>query len=181
MVKVAVYSQREHSGEPARVIAGLNTILCNEAREQYVTAVYLYLDAVNKIGRYSSAAHPPPLLWRRDKQALESLGETGLLLGVRPDQAYADSEFSFEMGDRLLLCTDGLLEAENGAGEEFGEAALPTFIKAKQALGAEQFIDLLLEEVLAWARGGARAQQEDDITIMVIDIHDAAPLHTLTN
>jgi sigma-B regulation protein RsbU (phosphoserine phosphatase) len=179
MVKVAVSSQREHSGEPASVIAGLNTILCDEVREQYVTAVYLYLDADNKIGRYSSAAHPPMLLWRRDKQALEALDETGLLLGVRPDQPYADSEFSFEMGDRLLLCTDGLLEAENRAGEEFGEAALPTFIKEKQDLGAEQFIGLLLEEVLAWSLGGTRAQQEDDITIMVIDMHGAATMHPL--
>ena len=181
MVKVAVSLQREHGGEPSSVIAGLNAVLCDEVREQYVTAVYLYLDAVNRIGRYSSAAHPPLLLWRRDKQALESLGETGLLLGVRPDQAYADSEFSFKMGDRLLLCTDGLLEAENGAGEEFGEAALTNFIKEKQDLGAEQFIDLLLEEVLAWARGGIRAQQEDDITILVIDMHGAATLHPLTN
>jgi phosphoserine phosphatase RsbU/P len=179
MVKVAVSSQREHSGEPASIIAGLNNILCDEVREQYVTAVYLYLDAVNKVGRYSSAAHPPLLLWRHDKQALESLGDTGLLLGVRPNQAYADSEFSFETGDRLLLCTDGLLEAENGAGEEFGEAALLTFIKEKQDLGAEQFVDRLLEEVLAWSRGGTRAQQEDDITILVIDMHGAATLHPL--
>jgi sigma-B regulation protein RsbU (phosphoserine phosphatase) len=71
MVK-AVSSQHKHSGEPASVIAELNTTLCREAREQYVTAVYLYLT-----GRYSSAAHPPPLLWRRGRQALEKLEETG--------------------------------------------------------------------------------------------------------
>jgi sigma-B regulation protein RsbU (phosphoserine phosphatase) len=59
MVKVAVSSPCGHHGKPADVIAGLNTILCNEVREQYVTAVYLYLDAANKIGQYSAAAHPP--------------------------------------------------------------------------------------------------------------------------
>jgi sigma-B regulation protein RsbU (phosphoserine phosphatase) len=101
---------------------------------------------------------------------LEVLGETGLLLGVRPKEAYADSEFSFEVGDRLLLYTDGLLEAENAAGESFGDAALATFIRERQEFGAEQFVDLLLNEVLAWSCDGTRARQEDDITIVVLDI-----------
>jgi phosphoserine phosphatase RsbU/P len=171
MVKVAVSSQHEHSGEPASVIAELNTILCREVREQYVTAVYLCLDAFNGTGRYSAAAHPPPLLWRRGRQALEKLEETGLLLGVRPNEPYAENEFSFEIGDRLLLYTDGLLEAENARGQSFGDAVLPTFIQEKQDLGTEQFADLLLNEVLAWSRDGTEPRQKDDITMLVIDIH----------
>jgi sigma-B regulation protein RsbU (phosphoserine phosphatase) len=177
MVKVAVSSQSGHYSEPGSVIAGLNTILCNEVREQYVTAVYLYLDAVNRIGRYSAAAHPPPLLWRRGRQVLEKLGETGLLLGVRPNEQYSESDFSFEIGDRLLLYTDGLLEAENTAGQSFGDAALPTFIQEQEGLGAEQFLDLLLSEVLAWSRNGTEPRQEDDITMLVIDIHGGPTLN----
>jgi len=175
MVKVAVSSQRGHSGEPASVIAELNTILCREVREQYVTAVYLYLDAVNGTGRYSAASHPPPLLWRRRRQALEKLEETGLLLGVRPNEPYVENEFSFEIGDRLLLYTDGLVEAENAGGESFGEVALPTFIREKQGLGAHPFAELLLNEVLAWSRNGTQQRQEDDITMLVIDIHGIGP------
>jgi sigma-B regulation protein RsbU (phosphoserine phosphatase) len=174
MVKVAVSTQRESDGEPASMIARINGVLCNETRKQYATAVYLCLDAVNRAGRYSTAAHPPPLLWRRGKQALEVLGATGLLLGVRANEAYADSKFSFDVGDRLLLYTDGLLEAENAAGESFGDAALPTFIKEKQDFRAEQFVDLLLKQVLAWSCDGTRERQEDDITIMVIDFHHRA-------
>jgi sigma-B regulation protein RsbU (phosphoserine phosphatase) len=175
MVKVAVSSQSEHRDEPASVIARLNTILCREVQEQYVTAVYLYLDTVNGTGRYSAAAHPPPLLWRRRRQALDRLEETGLLLGVRPDERYAANEFSFEIGDRLLLYTDGLLEAENTRGQSFGDAVLPTFIREKQGLGTEQFADLLLEEVLAWSRDGAQPRQGDDITMLVVDIHAMRP------
>jgi phosphoserine phosphatase RsbU/P len=181
MVKAAVSTRCGHDSEPALVIAGLNAILCDEAREQYATAVYLSLDTVRGVGRYSAAAHPPPLLWRRGEQSLEVLGETGLLLGVRPKEAYADSEFSFEVGDRLLLYTDGLLEAENAAGESFGDAALAAFIKERQEFGAEQFIDLLLKEVLAWSRDGARAGQEDDITIVVLDIYDRATVEEITH
>jgi sigma-B regulation protein RsbU (phosphoserine phosphatase) len=180
MVKVAVSRPCGHDSEPAIVIAGLNAILCDEARGQYATAVYLCLDTVSGVGRYSAAAHPPPLLWRRGKQSLEALGETGLLLGVRPKEAYADTEFSFEVGDRLLLYTDGLLEAENAAGESFGDAPLATFIKDKQEFGAEQFVDLLLNEVLAWSSDRSRAQ-EDDITIVVLDIYHRATVEEMTH
>jgi sigma-B regulation protein RsbU (phosphoserine phosphatase) len=175
MVKVAVSSQREHSGKPASVIAELNTILCQEVREQYVTAVYLYVDAINRTARYSAAAHPPPLLWRRRRQALEKLEETGLLLGVRPNEPYAENEFSFEIGDRLLLYTDGLAEAENAGGQAFGDAVLPTFIQEKQDLETGQFAELLLNEVLAWSGDGAQPRQQDDITMLVIDFHGMRP------
>ena len=175
MVKVAVSSQLDHNGEPASVIAGLNTVLCREVHEQYVTAVYLHLDEVNGIGRYSAAAHPPPLLWRRGGQALEKLEGTGLLLGVRPNEPYDENKFSFEMGDRLLLYTDGLLEAENAGGQSFGDAVLPAFIQENQDLGTEQFAALLLSEVLAWSRDAAQGRQEDDITILVIDFHGMRP------
>jgi serine phosphatase RsbU (regulator of sigma subunit) len=169
MVKVAISTQRGLDGEPAKVIAGLNTILCNEAGGQYATAVYLYLDAMNGLGRYSAAAHPASLLWRRSRQKIETLGEAGLLLGVRSDEAYAECEFSFDKGDRILVYTDGLTEAENAAGQSFGETALPTFIRENQGLDAEQFVDLLLKVVLLWSRDGTQRQQEDDITILVID------------
>jgi sigma-B regulation protein RsbU (phosphoserine phosphatase) len=175
MVKVAVSSQLEHNGEPASVIAGLNTILCREVRDQYVTAVYLKLDEVNGAGRYSAAAHPPPLLWRRGRQVLEKLEGGGLLLGVRPNEPYDENKFSFDIGDRLLIYTDGLLEAENAREQSFGDEVLPLFIQENQNLGTEQFADLLLSEVLSWSRDGAQGRQADDITILVIDFNELRP------
>ena len=174
MVKVAVSTQVKRDSEPASVVAGLNSILSAEAHGQYVTAVYLRIDVVNWVGCYTAAGHPPPLLWRRRKRELEALGETGLLLGVRPNEAYTDSEFRFETGDRLLLYTDGLTDPENAAGESFGDAALLAFIREKQDLEGEEFADLLLKAALAWPGNGARSQQKDDITILVIDLHGSA-------
>jgi sigma-B regulation protein RsbU (phosphoserine phosphatase) len=96
---------------------------------------------------------------------------------VRPNESYTASEVSFDVGDRLLLYSDGLVEAENAEGESFGDAALPDFIQEKQSLGAEQFVDLLLKNVLAWSRSGSAKGQEDDITIVVIDMKDGAKSH----
>ena len=132
--------------------------------------MYVYLDGVNRIGRYSAAAHPPPLLWRRRTQTLHHLDEPGLLLGVRSDEPYAETEFTAMAGDRLLLYTDGLLEAQNAAGQQFGELALARFIKAQQDLAAEPFVDQLLREVLAWSHESGQPGQSDDITLVVIDV-----------
>ena len=89
---------------------------------------------------------------------------------MRPGETYNESEFYFESGDRLLLYTDGLIEAENASGESFGEAALPALIHNNQNCGTEVFIDLLLREALNWSRRGPGKGQEDDITIVVIDL-----------
>src|ERR1035438_964326 len=138
MVKVAVSTQCRSDGGPASIISGLNTVLCKEAREQYVTATYLYLDTASGIGRHAAGAHPSPFLWRRRAQTLEKLGDSGLLLGVRANETYDESEFNFERGDRLLLYTDGLTEAENAAEESFGETALPAFIRDMRDCGTEE-------------------------------------------
>ena len=176
MVKIAASARCGNDGGPASVIGELNTILWKEAHEQYVTAAYLYLDTAKGIGRHAAGAHPLPLLWRRRTQSLERLGESGLLLGVRPGETYNESEFYFEPGDRLLLYTDGLIEAEDASGESFGGVALPEFISKNQNCGTEQFVDLLLREALTWSGHGPGKRQEDDITIVVIDLQTGSEM-----
>jgi sigma-B regulation protein RsbU (phosphoserine phosphatase) len=175
MVKVAVSTQCRNDGGPASIMSGLNTVLYEEAREQYVTAAYVYLDTASGIGRHAASAHPSPLLWRHRAQTLEQLGESGLLLGVRSNEAYDESEFHIEAGDRLLLYTDGLTEAENASGEPFGEVALSAFIRDHRNVGTEQFADLLLRDALAWSRKGRGTGQEDDITFVVVDLMGNEP------
>jgi sigma-B regulation protein RsbU (phosphoserine phosphatase) len=75
-----------------------------------------------------------------------------------------------EAGDRLLVYTDGLVEAENPRGEAFGEARLGEFITTHEDLPAEQFAERLLDEVLRWPKSRSARAQADDITLVVIDI-----------
>jgi serine phosphatase RsbU (regulator of sigma subunit) len=69
-----------------------------------------------------------------------------------------------------LLYTDGLTEAKNRDGREFGEARLVDFIRTHEELSAEVFAERLLHEVLAWPGNGNSHPQSDDITIVAIDI-----------
>jgi sigma-B regulation protein RsbU (phosphoserine phosphatase) len=170
MVKVAVSAHIGIGGEPGKVIAGLNSTLCRNTQGQYATAVYVVLDQAGRIGCYSAAGHPPSLLWRRATRNLLELTDSGLLLGVRPGEEYAQTEFTLEAGDRLLVYTDGLVEAENPRGEAFGEARLGEFITTHEDLPAEQFAERLLDEVLRWPKSRSARAQADDITLVVIDI-----------
>jgi phosphoserine phosphatase RsbU/P len=170
MVKVAVSAQTAIAAEPGKVIAGLNSTLCSQAHGQYATAVYVVLDQAKQMGCCSAAGHPAMLLWRRADRTLLKLNEGALLLGVRPSEEYAQTEFSLETGDRLLVYTDGVMEAENARGEAFGQARLDEFMTTHQDLPAEQFVDRLLDEVLGWPQNPSTGEQADDITVVVIDI-----------
>jgi sigma-B regulation protein RsbU (phosphoserine phosphatase) len=170
MVKVAVSAHTDVGAEPGKVIAGLNSTLCRQAQGQYASAVYVFLDQARRMGCYSAAGHPPLLLWHRATRTLLELNENGLLLGVRPGEEYPQTEFTLEAGDRLLVYTDGLVEAVNARGEAFGEAHLGEFIATHQDLPAEQFAERLLDKVLGWPENGGARAQADDITVVVIDI-----------
>lgn len=170
MLKVAVSSDRGHLDRPRSAITRLNSMLCSQAKGQYATAVYAYLDGKNQLGRYSAGGHPAPFLWRKATQTLLRLNQGGLLLGVRPTEAYPEEEFTLEAGDRLLIYTDGLLEATNLEGVEFGNARLEEFIKSQAHLSADQFAGQLLEQVLRWPGSNDKRLQSDDITIVVIDV-----------
>lgn len=169
MLKAAISSTNSNLDHPSQMIAGLNATLCGQTKDQYATAVYAYLDEASRVARYSGAGHPPPLLWQKATQRLLPLREGGLLLGVRPNEAYPEEEFSLAAGDRLLIYTDGLIEATSPDGVEFGKARLEEFVASCATLSTDHFAARLLEEVLAWPGAASRQSQSDDITIVVID------------
>jgi sigma-B regulation protein RsbU (phosphoserine phosphatase) len=170
MLKVAISSNNGNLDHPDEVIAGLNSLLCGQTRNQYATAVYAYLDGKTRLARYCAAGHPPPLLWRNATRTVLPLNEGGLLLGVRSNDVYTEEEFSLENRDRLLIYTDGLVEATNPHGIEFGRVRLQEFIERHTHLQADEFAGQLLEEVLTWPGRDKKHPQADDITIVVIDV-----------
>jgi sigma-B regulation protein RsbU (phosphoserine phosphatase) len=170
MVKVAVFNGAERGQSPSKIVQELNCTLCKQAPGQMASAIYIELNQEGTLARYTAAGQPPPLLWRRGEQRLDPLDSAGLLLGVRPEEPYDDNTLHFAKGERLLIYSDGLTEAENGKGESFGDAVLPGFFVRKQNLSAETFAEELLQSVLAWSVEGSRPGQADDITFVVVDL-----------
>ena len=169
MVKVAFSSQAERAENPAAVLREMNRIFFGHSPESFVTAGYLYLDLHSRTMRYAGAGHPPLLLWRQGDGQVRAFRENGIVLGPFSDGAYANTEFTLEPGDRLLLYTDGITEAENEGEELFGEERLLTFVAANAALPAGHFADALLAEVAAWS-GAPDGTQRDDVTLIVVDL-----------
>jgi len=173
MVKVASSSQNHNAGNPAQVITAINQVMCRQVQGQFTTAGCLYLDVAKRHALYAAAGHPPLLLWRKTAGSLREFRDNGLLLGVRSNEEYRNTAIDLEPGDRLLLYTDGVPEASNGAEEFFGEERLAEFISAHRNSSANGFADSLLATLAEWSGRGSRGSQSDDITLVVIDVRPA--------
>src|SRR5271165_2459509 len=163
MVKVAIAAQAEHADDPAKVMTGLNSILTGKMQGQFVTAAYLFLDLEKGTGSYSAAGHPPLLHYRAADATVHGVVENGLILGFVPFASYESKALNVASGDRFLLYTDGVLEADKG-GEEFGEARVKSTLA--QSVTAEEICQSVSAAVGAWSQGVAG----DDITIVAVDI-----------
>jgi sigma-B regulation protein RsbU (phosphoserine phosphatase) len=168
MIKVAMQAVASKAPDPGAVLSGLNRVLSDQLRGQFVTAAYLWVDTETRTARYSAAGHPPLLRWSATDGQLQSIESNGLLFGVLPDCQYPVRDLEIAPGDRLLLYTDGLIEAENPRGGPFGDAKLDEVVRAQTALPALDLSRRLIEEVLAWPT--AVSSQQDDITLVVIDV-----------
>jgi sigma-B regulation protein RsbU (phosphoserine phosphatase) len=166
MVKLAATSQRANAADPAALLSGMNAVLCGNTQNQFVTAAYVYLDVPSATLRYSAAAHPPMLLLRAGK--VVEIAENGLMLAAFSFATYVTAVHPLEPGDRLVLYTDGLLEAANAEGEEFGPHRLGGLLKNTASLNTEQAADHIISSLKTWSQA-----QKDDLTLLICDYASA--------
>lgn len=162
MVKMAAISQRGHAAHPGQLLTGMNRALFSNTQGQYVTAAYAYLDAGRGELRYAAAGHPAMLLLRKGE--VIEVAENGLLLAAVDAIEYSERAVAMQPGDRIVLYTDGIVEARNGAGRIFGEDALTAAATSSASLEPEEAAKSVIGSVQAWA-----PKQDDDLTILVCD------------
>jgi sigma-B regulation protein RsbU (phosphoserine phosphatase) len=165
MVKVALAAQQARADHPSAVLRGLNDVLCGRLGGQYVTAAYLFVDAASGLIRYAAAGHPPMLRAPRRRPEVREVERNGLVLGFVPTAGYDEVEQALEAGDRLLLYTDGLVEASNGSDELFGLERVKTAVASGLSLSPDDAADALLHEVDTWSGRPAG----DDLTLVLVD------------
>jgi sigma-B regulation protein RsbU (phosphoserine phosphatase) len=97
---------------------------------------------------------------------VSAIEENGLLMGVFSSAAYIATQRALVPGDRLLLYTDGVIEAANGGEEEFGQERLGKLLAASAGMTVKELADRILSTVQDWA-----PTQMDDLTVVVCDCH----------
>ena len=162
MVKLAAASQRAVAADPCRFMAGMNSALLGNTQNQFVTAGYVYLNAESGELRYSAAAHPPLLLVRNG--GVTPIVENGLMLAAFPFASYSNGIHKLQAGDRIVMYTDGLLDASNSAGEFFGKDTLCDLLTKTTQLSPAMVADAIIASVRQWSE-----KQDDDMTVLICD------------
>jgi len=151
----------------ADIVAQVNQRLAAVAPDaSYVTLCYAEFDEQTSTLRYTNAGHNPPLVWRAQVEPVEfeRLECGGTVVGLFADAAYEQAAIRLYQGDLFVAFTDGLLEAHNHAGEEFGEERIRQVLQKNATGDAESIKQALLAAVQTWTNG---VEQEDDLTLVV--------------
>jgi sigma-B regulation protein RsbU (phosphoserine phosphatase) len=161
-------SLRTIAGENAALadlVARLNRYACAHSLNglRFTTAVLSEYNPVSRRLTYVNAGHNAPILRRADG-TLETLDVGGLPLGIRPDGNYETASLELRAGDVLIFFTDGVVEAFNESGEEFGNERWLNAIRNLPDWDASQTLQWLMKRVDEFA-GATR--QSDDITCLV--------------
>ncbi len=149
----------------------LNHLLCvKTARERFVSLFWCYLNKEGDRLSYINAGHLPALLVRErfgrpDVWRLEQGG--GPVLGVLPTARYKPAEVDIEPGDLLVVFSDGVSEATNAAGDEFGEEGIIESVKREFQKSASGVCEGILSDVRAFL---GDELPHDDQTLMVVKL-----------
>lgn len=138
-------------------------------RGMFVTAMYAILDTSNHTLQIANAGHNPPLLQTRAASLGRYIRLPGTVLGLLPGAAYAktlrEEQISFHPGDRILLYTDGVVEAMNDDGMEFGDKEFLRVVEAGATLRAPDLVRTVVE---ALEEHRDDAPQHDDISVVCL-------------
>ncbi len=155
---------------PARVLARVNEMLYPDMREDmFISLAYLVLDHTGNRITMARAGHDAPIVCRAATGEIERITCPGLALGVDHGPVFRrvtrDFEFSLEPGDCLILYTDGVSEALDIHGDEFGMERVHQTLREKAPQGAAAVVEALIERVGKFVGGHP---QSDDITLIAI-------------
>jgi serine phosphatase RsbU (regulator of sigma subunit) len=150
-------------GNLGEFMTRLNKTTCaNCPSNRFITFFFSVLDASGGLA-HANAGHNPPVLMRASGEA-EMLEGGGPPLGILAFAAYGESRGQLGRGDLLVIYSDGVTEANNGALDEFGEERLLAVLRENRQKSAREIVDAVTEAVAEFAAG---APQADDITLVV--------------
>ena len=153
-------------GAPGSVLGEVNTLLTeNNDAMMFVTLVYAIYEPETGILTYANGGHCNPLVVHPDGSSTELALTGGVALGVMPGLDYREDNTTLNPGETLVLYTDGVSEAMNAAGEEFGVNRLRQLFASQPPTGARMATEAIMRAVSDFA---GDTPQSDDVTCLVL-------------
>jgi sigma-B regulation protein RsbU (phosphoserine phosphatase) len=151
--------------EVCEVVARLNNLLQESISDgRYATLFYCMISVDADSITYTNAGHNPPVIIRADGST-ELLSGGGIVLGYLPNESYTQNRIAFTAGDTLVCYTDGVTEAMDRAGEEFGETKFQNLLIANRHLSAYEMRNTVLKELKNFTH---TKKLSDDITLLIV-------------
>jgi phosphoserine phosphatase RsbU/P len=151
---------------PAVLAAVNRQVHASSLEDRYATLFYGVFDGATGRLQYVNAGHNPPMVIRRDGSTFP-LAAGGVPLGIFPDSTYTPETIQLNPGDLILAYTDGVIEAVNPAGDEWGIEGLRKSVGESEAQCAEDIVCAVFTSVDDFSRG----HQTDDATVAVVRVH----------
>jgi serine phosphatase RsbU (regulator of sigma subunit) len=166
MVLGALGTEFRSGTQPAEVLNRVNRLLCEKSLPFQFVTLFLFLLNADGTGRFISAGHNRAWLFRSATQKIETLSSEACFLGVFDSAAYQPRTLHLDKGDVLVVNSDGLTDAENPAGEMFGEERLREIIQREAPSGSCAVEQSFLKAIEDFTQG---MPQTDDITFVVVE------------
>lgn len=176
MLHASVSTLAVADGGAEKVVSEVETILREQlGDEHFVTMFYGVLDVPSHTLEYVNAGHCPPIVLRGNG-AVEMLASTRPVLGLVTRKAGGADRIRLHPGDCVALYTDGITEAADENGEEFGAERLRTLLAGEAEHGLQERHAGILQNVSAYAN----QKLADDATLVLLSVHEAAHVETST-
>ena len=163
-MQAALKSLTSENISPSELCLKLNRLMVgNTPLRKFISCFYGDLDVANRTLTFTNAGHNPPMLMRHDGECIR-LEDGGRVIGAFTDSIYTQLAIKFHEGDKLLLFTDGVTEARDASGEEFGEERLQQCVRSYRGRNAAELRTLILDEVTNFCGNNF----DDDAALMVV-------------
>jgi sigma-B regulation protein RsbU (phosphoserine phosphatase) len=150
------------------LVDGVNRYACTSSQSglRFITAFLGEFDPASRTLTYINAGHNAPVL-RRASGAVERLTIGGLPLGILGDRGYESADVVLQSGDWLLVFTDGVVEAMNESGAEYGEERMLNVLHGGPASTPDELLRLIMGDIDAFV---GTTPQHDDVTCLLVKV-----------
>ena len=174
ILRTLIDDLKKSGRNPRHFLTEINKQVCgllrNVPNPLFTSAFYFVADTTARVATFSSAGHPAPFAVHRDMgriSRLEVPSPRGAALGVIPNETYSGSQCRMNDGDLFVFFTDGVYEAHNVKGEEFGIERMEASLKENMYKSSKDIIDNMIKSLMDFTAGEPVA---DDICIVAVDV-----------